>query len=97
MSFAIPRTIAIVQEERRTAHFQVNLYGLRGDAFSSITFTRESVFLDSDGTEVKRVQDGELFEFTPETIAQTPDLAAAIATIHQYLDGADMQRLQAQQ
>ncbi|MFM2430707.1 MAG: hypothetical protein RLZZ511_1920 [Cyanobacteriota bacterium] len=97
MSFEIPRQITIVAEERRTAHFQVSLYGLRGNDFSAINFIRESVFLDSLGNEVKRGQDSELFEFTPETIAQAPDLAAAIATIHKYLDGADMQRLQAQQ
>lgn len=96
MSFEIPKTIAIVVEERRTCSLQLAAYGLRGDDFSAITFLRESVFLDAEGNEVKRVQDSQPFEFTPETMAQEQALAQAVATIYAYLDGADHQRMQAQ-
>jgi hypothetical protein len=91
-----PQNITIISQERRTVEFMVNAYGLRGDDFQSITFYRESVLLDSNGNEVKRVRDNEPFEFTPDNIAQSPVLAQAIATIYQYLDGADQARLEAQ-
>lgn len=93
MSFEIPKNIEIVTEERRTAFFSVALYGLRGDQFSAVNFIRESVFLDAEGNEIKRVQDAQPFEFSPDTIAQAPDLEAAIMTIHKYLDGADQARM----
>ncbi len=90
-----PQNITIISEERRTVEFMVNAHGLRGDNFQTITFYRESVLLDSNGEEVKRVRDNESFEFTPENIAASPVLAQAIATIYQYLDGADQARLSA--
>jgi hypothetical protein len=96
MSFALPTSIEIVTEERRTCFFQVTAYGLRGDGFTSVNFLRESVFIDANGHEVKRVQDSMPFEFTPETIAKEPALAQAIGVIYQYLDGADRLRMQAQ-
>jgi hypothetical protein len=91
-----PQDITIVSEERRTVEFMVNAHGLRGDSFQSITFYRESVLIDSNGNEIKRVRDNEPFEFTPANIAQSPALAQAIATIYQYLDGADQARLKSQ-
>lgn len=92
MSFQIPAALTIVTEQRRTVEFSFNAHGRLGDEFVSVIFTRESVFLDTEGNVVKRVTDPMPFEFSPETISQTPDLKAAIATIHKYLDGADMQR-----
>lgn len=93
MSFQIAQDIQIATLERRTIEFSVNAHGLRGDDFQSVVFYRESVLLDSDGNEVKRVRDNEPFEFTPEQISQAPELAQAIATLYQFLDGADQLRM----
>jgi hypothetical protein len=97
MSFSLPSNIVIASIERRTVEIMVNGHGQRGDDFTSMTFVRESVFLDGSGQEVKRTRDPEGFEFTPSTMAQAPELAQAVQTIYQYLDGADQMRLAAEQ
>lgn len=97
MSFSLPSNIVVDSIERRTVEIMVNGHGKRGDEFTSMIFVRESVFLDASGQEVKRVRDSEAFEFTPATMAQTPDLAQAVQIIYQYLDGADQARLAAEQ
>lgn len=96
MSFKLPQSVEINQEERRTCHLQLSAYGLRGDSYSSVSFLRESVYLTTEGIEVKRVQDSNLIEFTPEMVSQEPALQQAIATIYRYLDGADQMRIRAE-
>jgi hypothetical protein len=97
MSFQLDQNIQIDKVERRTIEFSVNAHGLRGDAFQGVVFYRESIFLDADGGEVKRVRDSEPFEFTPEQIDQSPELQQAIATLYRFLDGADQIRMAGEQ
>jgi hypothetical protein len=89
MSFVLPQNIQIEQEERRTCYLQLSAYGLRGNSYSSVSFLRESVYLTDEGIEVKRVQDSQPIEFTPDMVSREPALQQAIDTIHMYLDGAD--------
>jgi hypothetical protein len=96
MSFVLPQSIQIDKEERRTCYLQLSAYSLRGNSYTSVSFLRESVYLTAEGIEIKRVQDSQPIEFTPDMVSQEPALQQAIATIYMYLDGADPMRPQAQ-
>lgn len=97
MSFQLPKDIKITKVERRTCELHVVAYNMRGNNFQTVMFNRESVFLADSGEEVKRINDPQAFEFTPEQISQDPRLQSAIDTLFLYMDLADRGRLQQQQ